>query len=94
MMNFTCGLPAGSDEPTNTEANADSPAGTHDPFAGTTYTPVPTANAAGAGIAGKNRVRRHKEKSEMGVYYCLGFMERYWGVMWGLVGGLLLVFAV
>jgi hypothetical protein len=92
-MNFTCGLPAGSDEPTNTEANADSPAGTHDPFAGTTYTPMPTANAAGAGIAGLNRVR-WREGSEMRGYYCLGIMGRYWGVMWALMGGLLLVFAV
>lgn len=79
-IGFTCGLPAGNDSPTNTEANADSPAGTHDPYGGTTYTPGPSPNVAGMGIAGLNRSR----STPIGEMWVLG---------WAMLGALL-VFAL
>jgi hypothetical protein len=88
-IGFTCGLPAGNDNPTNTEANADSPAGTHDPYGGTTYTPGPSPNVAGMGIAGLNRLRstpRSVELDERGI-------GEMWILGWAMLGALL-VFAL
>jgi len=85
-MNFTCGLSAGNNSATNTEANADSPTGVHDPYGGTTFTPDPSPNAAGLGIAGMNRLGRTtgltREKVGM-----VGW-GAVWLVMWGVVGAL------
>ncbi len=63
-IEFTCGLPAGNDNPTNTEANADSPEGTHDPYDGTTYTPGPSPNVATMGI-GLNWLRSTPGSTEL-----------------------------
>jgi hypothetical protein len=86
---FTCGLPAGNDNPTNTEANADSPSGTHDPYGGTTYTPLPSANAAGMGIAGFKRVRGKSRRREGVSMEGRWWMKEWWAVMWACLGPLL-----
>ena len=64
-IGFTCGLPAGNDNPTNTEANAESPEGTHDPYGGTTYTPRPSTNVAAMGITGLNPLRSTLRSTEL-----------------------------
>ena len=79
-MGFKCGAPAGDDDATNTAAEEEEPAGTHNPFAGSTYTPAPSPNAAGMGIAGVRRrgeVGRGERGWEWGV----------WGVGWGIMCG-------
>lgn len=87
-IGFTCGLPAGNDNPTNTEANADSPEGTHDPYGGTTYTPGPTPNVAGMGIAGLNQLRSTPMSMELD-QRAIGEM---WALGWAMLGAL--VFAL
>ena len=97
-MNFTCGLPAGDDDPTNAEANQDSPSGTHDPFGGTTYTPGPTPNAGGMAVSGLNGLRPRRKKGEPriseGIIFCFGIIWVPWDMGWALVGGLIFAFAV
>ena len=85
-IGFTCGLPAGNDNPTNTEANADSPEGTHDPYGGTTYTPGPSPNVAGMGIAGLNRLRSIRRTAALEVNE-QQWMMGVWGLGWVTVGG-------
>jgi hypothetical protein len=84
-LNFTCGLPAGNDNPTNTAANADSPEGTHDPYGGSTYTPGPRPASHGMGIAGYNHLSRRSH---------ISVDDHRWtkevlAVTWALAGGLL-----
>lgn len=83
-IGFPCGLPAGNDNPTNTEANADSPSGTHDPYGGTTYTPEPSPNAGGMGIAGLNRLHGANRQPELA-----GWKKEWWAVIWTFLGPLL-----
>jgi hypothetical protein len=91
-IGFTCGLPAGNDDPTNTEANADSPEGTHDPYGGTTYTPGPSPNIAGMGIAGLNRLRSIRRMGAL-VIKEQQWMMGLWSLVWATLGALL-VFAL
>jgi hypothetical protein len=91
-IGFTCGLPAGNDNPTNTEANADSPEGTHDPYGGTTYTPGPSPNVAGKGIAGLKRLRSIRKTVAL-VIKEQQWMMGVWCLVWVTVGALL-VFAL
>jgi len=91
-IGFTCGLPAGNDNPTNTEANEDSPEGTHDPYGGTTYTPGPSPNVAGIGIAGLNRLRSIRRTGAL-VIKGQHWMRGVWSLACVTVGALL-VFAL
>jgi len=97
-MNFQCGLPASDNDPTNAEANEDSPSGTHDPFGGTTYTPGPTANTAGMGIAGMNGLRARRSKCDSlireEITSCFEIMWVPWDMGWALFGGLMFMFAL
>ena len=85
-MGFKCGVPAGDDTPTNTEAEAEEPSGTHNPYAGSTYTPGPSPNAAGGGIAGRRRgeVGRRQDNRNGIAGGWIG-----WGVGWGFICGLI-----
>jgi len=85
-LNFTCGLPAGNDAATNTEANADSPTGLNDPYGGTTYTPGPSPNAGGMGIAGLNRLRTKRETMTVVDSF---WTSDLWALLWAVVGGLM-----
>lgn len=90
-IKFPCGLPAGNDNPTNTEANADSPEGTHDPYGGTTYTPGPSPNVAGMGIAGLNGLRSTRRTGVL--IEDQAWTIEAWALGWAALGALL-VFAL
>ena len=55
-MEFKCGVPSGNDNPMNTEANAEQPAGTHNPYEENTSTPGPSPNTAGRRKGNVSRV--------------------------------------
>lgn len=86
-MNFQCGVPEGNENPTNTQANADSPEGTHDPYGGTTYTPPPSPNAGGMGIAGMNRLRIPRRSVVIANEQ--GWGKEIWALGWAALGALM-----
>ena len=92
-MKFTCGVPSGDENPTNTYADGEQAEGTHDPYGGTTYTPSASPNAGGMGIAGLNRLRNKRRNVERTVVVVNDWTRDIWALGWDLMGALF-VFAL